>query len=87
MTDTTPDVQDRFDELMRQRSGSERVRMMSEMFELGKALVLSSLREMHPGSTDTEMRVLLFDRLYGNELDLERRTSVIARLREQGQVS
>jgi hypothetical protein len=41
VTDTSPDVQARFDELMRQRSGSDRVRMMSEMFDFGKALVLS----------------------------------------------
>ena len=63
MTDTSPDVQARFDELMRQRSGSDRVRMMSEMFDFAKALVLSNLRTTHPGATDVELRVLLFDRL------------------------
>jgi hypothetical protein len=81
LTDTPPDVQVRFDELMRQRSGSDRVRMMSEMFDFAKALVLSNLRETHPGATDADMRVLLFNRLYGDEIDPAQHASVVARLR------
>ena len=81
MTDTHPDVQARFDELMRRRSGSDRVRMMSEMFDFAKALVLSNLRATHPGATDAELRVLLFDRLYGDELDPAEHSSIVARLR------
>jgi hypothetical protein len=85
LTDTLPDVQARFDELMRQRSGSDRVRMMSEMFDFAKALVLSNLRETHPGVTDAELRVLLFDRFYGDELDPAQRASIVARLRGERQ--
>lgn len=86
MTDTPPDVQARFDELMRQRSGSDRVRMMSEMFNFAKALVLSNLRETHPGASDAELRVLLFDRLYGGEIDQAQRGSIVARLRGERRV-
>ena len=85
MTDTPPDVQARFDELMRQRSGSDRVRMMSDMFDFGKALVLSNLRTTHPGATDVELRVLLFDRLYGDELDPAQYGRVVTRLRGERQ--
>ena len=85
MTDTPADVQARFDELMRQRSGSDRVRMMSEMFDFAKALVLSNLRETHPGATNAELRVLLFDRLYGNEIDPAQRASIMTRLRGERQ--
>ncbi len=81
MTDTPPDVQARFDDLMRQRSGSDRVRMMSEMFDFAKALVLSNLREAHPGASDAELRVLLFDRLYGDQIDPAQRAGIVARLR------
>ena len=83
MTDTPPDVQARFDALMRQRSGSDRVRMMSDMFDFAKALVLSNLRAIHPGATDRELRVLLFDRLYAHEIDPAQHASVVARLREE----
>jgi hypothetical protein len=85
VTDTPADVQDHFDELMRQRSGSDRVRMMSEMFDFAKALVLSNLRETHPGACDAELRVLLFDRLYGDEIESAQRASIVARLRGGGQ--
>lgn len=85
MTDTPPDVQARFDELMRQRSGSDRVRMMSEMFDFAKALVLSNLREIHPDASDAELRVLLFDRLYGDEIDAAQRASIVVRLRGERQ--
>ena len=83
MTDTSPEVQARFDELMRRRSGSDRVRMMSEMFDFAKALVLSSLRETHRDASDDELRVLLFDRLYGDEIDPAQRARIVARLRLQ----
>ena len=85
MTDTPPDVQARFEELMRQRSGSDRVRMMSEMFSFAQALVLSNLRETHPGASDTELRVLLFDRLYRDDIDPAQRASIVARLRGERQ--
>jgi hypothetical protein len=81
MTDTAPDVQERLDALMRQRSGSERVRMMSEMFDFAKALVLSNLRNTHADTSEAELHVLLFDRLYGDELDPAQRTGFAARLR------
>ncbi|OFW14097.1 MAG: hypothetical protein A3H29_12300 [Acidobacteria bacterium RIFCSPLOWO2_02_FULL_67_21] len=87
MTDTPPDVQARFDELMRQRSGSERVRMMSEMFDLAKALALSNLRSTHPGATEADLRVLLFDRLYGDELDMAERSHILTRLRAHAEPS
>jgi hypothetical protein len=79
--DTTPDVQARFEALMRSRSGSDRVRMMSEMFDFARELVLSNLREDHPAATDVDLRVLLFDRLYGDEMDPDQRARVVERLR------
>jgi hypothetical protein len=81
MTDTSPDVQARFDELMRRRSGSDRVRMMSEMFDFAKALVIANLRDTHPSASGADLRVLLFDRLYGDEIDPAQRARIIAGLR------
>jgi len=85
VTDTPPEVQARFDDLMRQRSGSERVRMMSDMFDFAKALVLSNLRETHPHATIGELRVLLLDRLYPDEIDPVQRANVVMRLRGEEQ--
>ncbi len=83
MIDGLPGAQTSFDALMRQRSGTDRVRMMSEMFDFGRALVLSNLRTAHPGATETELRVLLFRRLYGEEIDQAEQARIVARLRER----
>jgi hypothetical protein len=78
VTDTPADVQARVDALMRQRSGSDRVRMMSDMFDFAKALALANLRAGHPGATAAELRVLLFDRLYGSEIAAAQRATIVA---------
>ncbi|MBI4484920.1 MAG: nucleotidyl transferase AbiEii/AbiGii toxin family protein [Acidobacteria bacterium] len=80
VTDAAADAQSRFDSLMRQRSGTDRVRMMSEMFDLGRNLVLSSLRASHPDATDVELRVLLFKRLYGDDIDPAEHPRIVASL-------
>lgn len=59
--------------------------MMSEMFDCARALVLSNLRETDSGATSAELRVLLFDRLYGNEIDPSQRASIVMRLRGERQ--
>ena len=81
MTDAPPDVQARFDELMRQRSGTDRVLMMSEMFDFARALVLANLRATRPGATEADLRVLLFERLYGEEIDPAEHSQIVERLR------
>ena len=81
MTDGFSDVNGRFDMLMRQRSGTERVRLMSEMFDFARTLVLSNLRVTHPTATERELRVLLFERLYGSEIDAAERARIMTRLR------
>lgn len=81
MTDTAPDVKERLDALMRRRSGSDRVRMMSEMFDFAKTLVRANLRNTHIEASERELSVLLFDRLYGDELDPAQRTGIAVRLR------
>ena len=83
MTDAPHDVEARFDELMRRRSGCDRIRMMSEMFDFARTLVLSSLRAAHGGATEADLRVLLFERLYGGEIDPAEHSHIVARLRGQ----
>lgn len=82
MSDDFPDVQAHFDTLMGRRSGADRVRMMSEMFDFARTLVLSSLRASHPGATEADLRVLLFTRLYSEEIDPAEHSRIVERLRE-----
>ena len=81
VTDTTPDVEARLAALFATRSGSDRVRMACEMFTLARALMVANIRAQAPDITATELRVKIFERSYGDDLDLEERARIIARLR------
>jgi len=78
MNDTQPDVEARFAALFRQRSGSDRVRMACEMFDLARALMVSNIRALHPGISETELRVEVFERMYGSEFTPAERARVVA---------
>ena len=81
MNDTTPEVEARLAALFATRSGSDRVRMACEMFTLARALMVANIRAEAPGIAATELRVQIFERTYGDDLDAETRARVVARLR------
>ena len=68
MNDTPPEI----DALMRQRlmkrSGAERIVMGSQMFDMAKAMILSSFPA---GLSDLEIKRHLCERLYGNEVNVD----------------
>jgi hypothetical protein len=80
MTDTPPEVQARVDVLFARLSGSERVRMMSEMFDLGRALMIAGIRSQEPGISECALRVKVFERLYGEEITPDARERIVRRL-------
>ena len=80
MTDTPPEVEARMATLLAARSGSDRVRMISEMFELARMLIVANIRANHPAITDAELRALIFDRTYGDDFDRVARDRIVARL-------
>ena len=81
MNDTSPDVAAEIDALMAQRSGSDRVRMASEMFDLAKRLAAAGIRAENPTIGDEELRVRLFERLYGDDFSEQARARIAATLR------
>lgn len=83
MNDTRPDVDEQFAALFRQRSGSDRVRMACEMFDLARALMLANIKAQHPGIADAGLRVKLFERMYGSDFTPGECIRIITRLREQ----
>jgi hypothetical protein len=82
MNDTSPDVEARLRDLFMQRSGSDRVRMVSEMFDLARALVVAGIKAEWPDVTPQELRVKIFERMYGDDFDADARARIIARLRQ-----
>ncbi len=66
MNDTDPQIAELVRQRMLERSGAERLMMASDMFETAKAMVLASLP---PGLTEIEIKGLLVERFYGDEVD------------------
>ena len=81
MTDTSPETTAAFDALLAQRSGSDRVRMACEMFDLARALAVAAIRIAEPATSGRDLRVRLFERLYGEDFSEEERARIIATLR------
>ena len=82
MNDTSPDVEARLRDLFMQRSGNDRVRMVSDMFDLARALVVARIKAESPDVTSQELRVKIFERMYGGGFDADARARIIARLRQ-----
>ena len=83
MTDTPPEVEARVRALLAARSGSDRVRMACEMFTLARALMVADIRGREPGLDESALRVRLFERLYGGDVDEATRARVTARLEKR----
>jgi hypothetical protein len=83
VTDTSPEVEARLQALFRGRTGSDRVRMACDMFDLARALMVANLRSTNPGITDPELRAKIFERTYGADFDDDDRARIVARLRGQ----
>ena len=67
MTDTSPEIQQMIREKIMARSGEERFIMGALMFDSARDIVKASLpRDL----SETEQRRLLFERIYGMELNL-----------------
>ncbi|MCC7035166.1 MAG: hypothetical protein IT179_20290 [Acidobacteria bacterium] len=81
MNDTPPAVDARVRTLLAARSGSDRVRMACEMFTMARALMVADIRRRDPAISDAELRVRVFERLYGDDLDEGTRARIVANLR------
>ena len=56
------------DEMLRQQSPSEKLRLMSQLCALGRSLVLGQLKNEHPNCSDDELLYWLAERTLGPEL-------------------
>ena len=65
MTDTSPEFEKRYREMLMSRSPAERMTMASRMFDTARAIVLASFP---PDLSPDERRRRLFERLYGHEI-------------------
>lgn len=82
MNDTTPQVEERFREMLLARSGEERLIMACGMYETARRLVLASLLAEDPGASPAALRRGLFLRFYGTDFSPEEASRILAALEE-----
>lgn len=83
MNDTPPDVRAALTMMFMQRSESERAMMAFEMFDMARALMTADIRARNPGIAESELRVQIFERTYGNDFGEAARAVIVARIRNE----
>jgi hypothetical protein len=66
MNDTPPEIEEKVREMIMARSGAERVKMGSSMFDAARAIVIASLPKDLP---EEEFKKQLFERIYGAPME------------------
>ena len=84
MTDTSPEIERKYRELLLQRSGEERLKMACSMHATAQALVKASVLAKNPSATPAEIRRELFLRFYGNDFDPVTRERILSALDDSG---
>jgi hypothetical protein len=67
MNDTSPEIERVVHELMKKRSGAERLRMALQMFDSARTMVMASFP---PRLSPIEVKEQLCDRFYHGEVDV-----------------
>jgi hypothetical protein len=68
VNDTSSEIERIVRDKLMARSGEERLVMGAQMFESAREMIKASFP---PGLSEAEQRRLLFERLYGNEIDID----------------
>lgn len=82
ITDTSPEAEAIYWELLMKRSGEERVRMACDMFQAARRLILAALPS-ETASSPIERRVAVLLRTYEGDLENSLLTRLIGELRSQ----
>ena len=83
MKDTTEDVAATLRLMYQSRTPDERVRMACGLFDTARALATAGIRLETPGISDVDLRIALFERFYGRDVDARAHAAIIARIRER----
>jgi hypothetical protein len=87
VNDTPTDVDKAFTALLMQRSPSDRAMMAFEMFDMARALMTADIRAHHPGISDVELRVKIFERTYRSDFSDIERARIVAHIRRSDSAS
>jgi len=78
VTDTPPEVMQRYRAMVLARSPEERLKMGCSMSATARALVRASVLAQEPQASPAALRRALFLRFYGHEFDAAQRERILA---------
>ncbi len=67
MSDTPTQIQQRYKEMLMSRTPTERLRMVSRMYDSGRKLVIAGIQNGKQHLNASQLRGQLFLRMYGND--------------------
>ena len=77
MNDTPSEIEQKYLEMLMERSGEERLKMGCSMHSIARALVKASVLEKDPLASPATLRRALFLRFYGHEFDADTRQKIL----------
>lgn len=81
MLDTSPEINSRVHQMMKKKSGPDRLLMGCSMFDMAKEIVQASIRAENPDISPEELRAQLFLRFYKNDFSERERERIINHLK------
>ncbi len=80
MNDTSPQMAQKVEELMEQKSPEERLRMGWSMHQASKYLVACAIRSESPNISQSELKKEIFLRFYGNDFSAAEKEKILEHL-------
>ena len=77
MNDTQPKTEQHYKEMLLSKSPLERLQMTSRMFDSGRKLVIAGILKEKPYLNSSQLRALLFLRLYGTDFTATDRERIV----------
>ena len=77
MSDTPPEIEQRYRLMLLQRSGEERLKMGCSMHATAQALVRASILNKTPSISPAELRKAIFLRFYAQDFDPATREKIL----------
>lgn len=80
MNDTSSDIEKKMLQMISFRSPIERLKMMSDMFESGKKLVITGLQNENRSLNNAQIRAKTFYRIYGDYFSQDRTAVIVQKI-------
>ncbi|MEW6455620.1 MAG: hypothetical protein AB1410_02740 [Acidobacteriota bacterium] len=77
MKDTSSGMEKKFNSMLMQRSGEDRVKMGFSMNDSARRLVIASILNKNPNASPLEIRRELFLRFYGIDFDKKNKEKIL----------